>query len=376
MTNRALAAATVRLDFLFAADFADIAEVSSGKRKQKAEVRRSFDPSGPGEAALVFAYQHEKLNHATRIRISAPGTITDDGAAVSATLSLAPQEAQRISIDVAPVFLGEPSHPWFGLDGEKMAAKDVLARHEAWLSGCIEFEPSNQTVKSAWARAATDLWSLQALEGEGDAAFTPIGGIPKYTGLFGRDSLVVGVQSTFLNRATLNGSLLSVGEWTAKEVDNGHDAEPGKVLHQRQLSPLALLGTTPFLHYYGDYSAPAYYLIGAALHFAESGDARGLRSRPRQGRGDAGLDGSLRRHRRRRVLRIPYPRRKEGPEEPGLEGFRSRRSSIPTAPSSATRLRSPRSRDFSTPPNRRSPPFSPRWAKPSGRRRSSTRRRR
>ncbi len=273
VTNRALAVATVRLDLLFAADFADIAEVSSGKRKQKAEVRRSFDPSGPGEGVLVFAYRHEKLNHATRIRISTPGTITDDGAAVSATLSLAPQEAQRISIDVAPVFLGEPSQPWFGLDGEKMAAKDVLARHEAWLSGCIEFEPSNQTVKSAWARAATDLWSLQALEGEGDAAFTPIGGIPKYTGLFGRDSLVVGVQSTFLNRATLNGSLLSVGEWTAKEVDNAHDAEPGKVLHQRQLSPLALLGTTPFLHYYGDYSAPAYYLIGAALHFADSGDA-------------------------------------------------------------------------------------------------------
>ena len=137
----------------------------------------------------------------------------------------------------------------------------------------MDFEPDNSRVKAAWARAATDLWSLQSLEGEGDAIFAPIAGVPKYSGLFGRDSLIAGIQSAFLNRSTLRGSLLAVGEWTAKTVDDRYDAQPGKVLHQRQLSPLALLGETPFIHYYGDYSAPAYYLIGAALHFAGSGDA-------------------------------------------------------------------------------------------------------
>ena len=104
------------------------------------------------------------------------------------------------------------------------------------------------------------------LEGEGEAVFAPIAGIPKYAGLFGRDSLVAGIQSAFLNPSTLAGSLAAVGEWTAKTVDDRYDAKPGKVLHQRQLGPLALLGLTPFLHYYGDYSAPAWYLIGAALH--------------------------------------------------------------------------------------------------------------
>ncbi len=113
---------------------------------------------------------------------------------------------------------------------------------------------------------------MQSLSGKGEENFTPIGGIPKYTGLFGRDSLVAGIQSLVLNPSTLMGSLLSIGEWTANAVDDRYDAEPGKVLHQRQLSPLALLGKTPFVHYYGDYSAPGYYLIGAALHFARTGD--------------------------------------------------------------------------------------------------------
>jgi glycogen debranching enzyme len=82
-----------------------------------------------------------------------------------------------------------------------------------------------------------------------------------------------GGTASSLNPSTLNGSLLAIGERTAKTVDDRYDAQPGEVLHQRQLSPLALLGENPFLHYYGDYSAPAYYLIGAALHFARTGHA-------------------------------------------------------------------------------------------------------
>ena len=58
VTNRALAEAAVPLSFLFDADFADSSEVSSGKRRQTAEVRRSFAATEGGAAELRFAYQH------------------------------------------------------------------------------------------------------------------------------------------------------------------------------------------------------------------------------------------------------------------------------------------------------------------------------
>ena len=99
-------------------------------------------------------------------------------------------------------------------------------------------------------------------------------GIPKYTALFGRDALVAGLQSTLLNPMTVRGALRSVGKWTATSRDDHFDAQPGKVLHQRQLSPLALVGQTPFVHYYGDYSAPSLFILGAALDFAHTGDRR------------------------------------------------------------------------------------------------------
>ena len=220
MTNRALAAAVVPLSLLFEADFADADEVSSGKRRQTAKVRRDFAVSG-GAGEVTFAYQHAKLNHSTHVRLASSGAdIGDDGEAVSLTLTLAPRQTGRIAIEVAPVFLGETIEPWFGFDGGPTVSAGAIVLHREWLSKTTNLEATDPCMTAAWRRAATDLWSLQRLDGKGDAVFAPIAGIPKYAGLFGRDGLVAGIQSTFLNPSTLAGSLAAVGQWTAKTVDN------------------------------------------------------------------------------------------------------------------------------------------------------------
>ena len=277
VTNRALAAATVRLDFLFAADFADIAEVSSGKRT--ARRRRSAAAStdrGPARPSCVFAYQHEKLNHATRDSASPRPERSPTTGRPSARRSARHRRRRSGSRSTSRRFssASRPS-PGSVSTARRWRRKEVArtTRGDGCRAHRVRACRTRRSSRPGRARRPIS-GRCRRWRGRATRHFTPIGGIPKYTGLFGRDSLVVGMQSTFLNRATLNGSLLSVGEWTAKEVDNGHDAEPGKVLHQRQLSPLALLGTTPFLHYYGDYSAPAYYLIGAALHFLKAATRR------------------------------------------------------------------------------------------------------
>ena len=275
VTNRGLVRTDFALDLNLAADFADREETASGERRQTAPVFRRFVSLSPGRGELTLTYAHPRLPHATRITVAAAGAVADrEDGCLRVSLGLDPQTSATISVDVAPVFLGKPCAPWFGPDGRPTENFPGVSRRRQWLSDACELEADNIRVRAAWARAATDLYSLQSLEGEGDEIFTPIAGVPKYSGLFGRDSLVAAIQSVMLNRSTLNGALRAVGAWTAKEVDDRYDAEPGKVLHQRELGPLALLGETPFQHYYGDYSAPAYFLIGAALHFAESGDRR------------------------------------------------------------------------------------------------------
>ena len=86
------------------------------------------------------------------------------------------------------------------------------------------------------------------------------------------------LQASLLNAGMLRGTLRTLARWIARDYNDKYDAQPGKVLHQRQLGPLALLGRTPFLHYYGDHSAPALFLIGVAWDLAQTGDLAFFRS--------------------------------------------------------------------------------------------------
>ena len=272
ITNRSLAPASIALDLAIDADFADMDEALTGKRLQSAPVERRWNAGQQGAGQLQLDYKHPQLNHGTLVEIASTGDITVQGPDLRFSFELEPRVPHTISVDVVPLFLGTAHRPWYGVGGEPADGAEAEAVTEAWRRGCASVEDAPAMVQNAWDRAAEDLASLQMLDGEGAERWVPIAGVPKYSALFGRDTLVTGAQTTLLNPAMLEGSLRRVGRWTAKTYDDTYDAQPGKVLHQHQLSPLALLGINPYRHYYGDYSAPGLFVLGAALHFAQTAD--------------------------------------------------------------------------------------------------------
>ncbi|MBN9562273.1 MAG: hypothetical protein J0H14_16340 [Alphaproteobacteria bacterium] len=276
VTNHGMAETSVTLAWEVAADFADHTEAQSGKRQQDAPVNDEWAARADG-CDLTFRYRHPELDLATTLRFSGDGA-TDwayanrGGSVVSCKLALRPQNTRTVGIDIAPVFRGETFAPIHGLDGVPTGDPVAARVTEEWTAACAHLSTGNSTVQTAWDRAAADLGSLHLLEGEGVERFTLAAGIPNYIGLFGRDSLMAAWQSALLNRDTLRGTLRVVGQWNAEQRDDRYDAEPGKIIHQRQMGPLATLGMSPFLHYYGDYSAPGLFLLGIATDFAHSGD--------------------------------------------------------------------------------------------------------
>ncbi len=271
VTNHGLAKATVFLAWELAADYADQSEAQSGERQQKAPVELAWNKRHHG-GEVVFHYRHPELPHGTIVSFTGPADFVEGMGTVFCGLELAPQQTRTLGIDVAPVFKGERIDPSYGLDGAIKAGCTAEKVREEWNAGCARLRVTNPVVQTAWDRAAADLGSLHLLEGEGEERFTPAAGVPNYIALFGRDTLTAAWQSALLNPATLRGSLRLIGKWNAQEYDDKIDAQPGKVLHQRQLSPLALLGKKPFLHYYGDYSAPGLFLLGLANDLAHTGD--------------------------------------------------------------------------------------------------------
>ncbi|MEO8713657.1 MAG: glycogen debranching N-terminal domain-containing protein, partial [Acetobacteraceae bacterium] len=277
VTNHAMAPAAVALTWEIAADFADQTEAQSGERQQNAPVSQAWTKH-PDGGEVEFRYRHPDLAHATIVRFSGSGEFVEGLGVVACTFDLAPREARTLGVDVIAVFLGERIEPAYGLDGVVIGEGEAEAVHEAWDAGCVRLSVTNPLVQAAWDRAAADLGSLHLLEGEGEERFTPAAGVPNYIALFGRDTLMASWQSALLNPATLRGTLGLIGKWNATETDDKYDAQPGKVMHQRQLSPLALLGLKPFLHYYGDYSASGLFLLGLATDLAHSGDTAFFRS--------------------------------------------------------------------------------------------------
>ncbi len=279
VTNHAMVATDVTLSLDLAADFADLTEAKSGKRQQQALVARRWsngETSGAGEIEL--RYRHPDLDLASRIHISDADELTDLGHAVACRVHLRPHDPRLISVAVAPVFQGETFEPFYGHDGSFPADAPSIEARRAWVEGCARLSAANQAVQAAWEQAVSDLASLQLLDGPGAEQFMIVAGVPNYTGLFGRDAYFTALQAATLNPATLRGALQVVSRWNAETTDDLYDAQPGKVLHQRERGPLAQLGKTPFLHYYGDYSTPGLFLLAAATDLAHTGGLAFFRS--------------------------------------------------------------------------------------------------
>lgn len=314
VTNHALAPATVVLRWEIEADFADRSEAEQGERQQNAPVERQWRLH-QGGGSLALRYCHPQLRHAAEIGFSGLDDLTEKDGAVLCRLTLLPQQPVSFGIDVAPIFCGQRVAPRHCRDA--FGVGPVGGADDAGLKMCA----INPQVQRAWDRAASDLASLALLEGDGEEQLTPAGGIPKYVALFGRDVLLTSLQASFLAPEMMRGSLSLIAKWNATKYDERFDEEPGRVIHQRQQGPLALLEKNPFLHYYGDYSAPGLFLIGMAWHLALTGDKAFFLSRRdkmlqtlewMERDGDAG---------QRRILRIHNQSRVMGREEPGLERF-------------------------------------------------------
>jgi glycogen debranching enzyme len=89
----------------------------------------------------------------------------------------------------------------------------------------------------------------------------PAAGLPWFAALFGRDSLIVAMQSAPVTLEFAHGALTMLGQWQADERDDYRDAEPGKILHELRLGELAHFHLVPHTPYYGTADATPLYLL-------------------------------------------------------------------------------------------------------------------
>jgi glycogen debranching enzyme len=101
-------------------------------------------------------------------------------------------------------------------------------------------------------RSDLDLNSLMTRFPEGTL---PAAGIPWYVAPFGRDSLIVGLQTYHLAPERAAGTLRVLAALQGDKIDRESEEEPGKILHEMRYGEMARCHEIPHTPYYGTVDA-------------------------------------------------------------------------------------------------------------------------
>jgi glycogen debranching enzyme len=261
--NFGMKRARFNLEIALRSDFADIFEVKSRRFVRRGKTETEWDKE---RQELRTSYTNHNFRRSFISRASseslasyANGRITFDvklppGAEWHACNEFVLVENDRLRAPVRSCFDKSDETPF-----------DSLQRD--WLSKATALTSGNEDMYRLYRRSVEDIGALRLHDhNSSDDLWVPAAGVPWFVTLFGRDSLLVGLQNTIVNPGFALGALKKLAEFQADDVDDWRDAEPGKIPHEIRFGELAHFHLIPHTPYYGTADATPLYLI--VLHEA------------------------------------------------------------------------------------------------------------
>jgi glycogen debranching enzyme len=291
VTNFTQQPASLVLDLTLDADFADTAE-TKGERLQRGKVQQDWNAGSNEHAhALRFSYEAEhayshqgdagtaRLHRAVTIRFHHAGSPpTYKKGTVRFTFDLDPHATWHTCIDVVPFMDGTELPSQYRCRSFTPGANLFDTRRQAFLRDASAVSaPSTGTltpvVVDALERAAQDLAGLRLHDFDhGERAWTMAAGLPVYVSLFGRDTLTTAWQAAMASREMMPGTLAELARWQGTRTNDWRDEQPGKMLHQAESGPLAILNLNPLGRYYGSITTSGFYPVVVSELWHWTGD--------------------------------------------------------------------------------------------------------
>jgi glycogen debranching enzyme len=252
------------LEIAFRSDFADIFDVKSNRMIRRGRINTSWS-----EARQQCRVTYRNKDFCREVIVTAKPTGAR-GVYANGRMSF------EISLD--------PGESWHCcllydlVDGKnrRAAPRECLGQNDKgkqaesideWERTVLKIKTSNEEFYRCYHQGILDMAALRLpIEGTDHMVFIPAAGLPWFVALFGRDSLIVSLQTMLVYPEFARGALDVLGAHQAQERDDYRDAEPGKILHELRYGELAHFKLIPHTPYYGTSDATPLYLI--ALHSA------------------------------------------------------------------------------------------------------------
>ncbi len=270
------------------ADFADLSEPDKGTL---ANGRISSNWRNAGDRwELAFhysaehAYDHQNERGVARIergsilRIQHPATPPSyERGTITFRVRLAPHARWHACIDAVAVIDGAELAPLYGC-GAANRETEYERKRGIFQAECTRFQTAesgtlSSVVIGALERGERDLGAMRLYDLDtDDHSWVMAAGLPTYLGLFGRDALSAAWQIGILSPAVMRGSLAALRDSQGKEINDWRDEQPGRILHQANAGPAAVLKFNPLGRYYGDQTASPFYAFVTSALWHWTGD--------------------------------------------------------------------------------------------------------
>ena len=284
LTNYSTEAVSFEISLSFDADFADLFEIRGRVRQASGTVLRQVhpaaqksDPQVPPQGSLVgpsnelvLAYQGlDQSIVESRIQFYRRSPDRFEGYTVLWQISLPPHETQVLGYRLQPVLNNRPASAVSAPATLAQATAAETLELQNWCDRIAHIRTDNRTLNQIIERAEQDIYLLSQTFGDGKILSA---GIPWFSTLFGRDSLIAAMQTLMLNPDIARQTLAVLADYQGQVYDDWREDAPRKILHELRLGEMARCGEIPHTPYYGTVDATPLWLMLFADYFAWTGD--------------------------------------------------------------------------------------------------------
>ena len=264
LTSYATYPVRLLLEIQIESDFADVFDVRNHRLIRRGDLQTTWRPR-IGE--LRSTYRNRTFRRGLLVKVEKAGSKPEyaNGRLVF-RLDLGPRAEWHVCLKWLPVIGPRPARtlPCHALTGEARVLHPLAP---------VELVTNHPTLPAIWRQAVEDTEALRMVETTArGGTFVPAAGIPWFVTLFGRDSLVVSMESISAFPEFALGALRTLAKVQATDDDAEQDKEPGKIPHEIRTGELASLKLLPFAPYYGTADATPLFIIVLSYAYQWSGD--------------------------------------------------------------------------------------------------------
>ncbi|MDG4801432.1 glycogen debranching N-terminal domain-containing protein [Micromonospora sp. WMMD980] len=252
--NHTTSAVDLTLRIEVGSDFADLFEIKNAQRKPGgATVRVAGDE-------LVLSYRRERFHREVHVTSSAPGEVDEQG--MTFHVRVEQHGEWRTKLLAKALIIGADGLDFrealpIGLDRN---VEQIRAERTSFVASVPRLVCDYEPLAAAYRTGIRDLGALR-YQSITFGKQLIAAGLPWFMTLFGRDSIITGLQALPFLPRLLPPTIAVLAGMQGSRLDDFRDEEPGKILHELRYGELAGFEEQPHSSYYGSADSTPLFVI-------------------------------------------------------------------------------------------------------------------